>query len=252
MSIVRENILQELLHTKTSESIRSKIIQHQQAENIYTTKKIPCKPLPPLINNNYQRHNSPHLLLDRQVTITPIISAKIDKIWTDINTYYHKISSNDILNIDNLFEFNQQLENKIHQYKIEYKNNILTQDNIIEQLNEENYQDLINISQINPLINHYVDRTMIGRFQTKLYEHIPHTSPVYKTPISSPFYKKSLGNYTDNTSPLRISPRLHSNHRIGHFSFPNVSRFLFNIILSKHNNLYNIDLMSHLRNAVVL
>ena len=58
------------------------------------------KPLPPLINHQQQRQNGPHLLLDRQVSVTPVIGARIDKIWSDMNTYYNKISSNDILTIE--------------------------------------------------------------------------------------------------------------------------------------------------------
>ncbi|CAF4380354.1 unnamed protein product, partial [Adineta steineri] len=205
MSIVRENLLQDLLHPNkiiNNDNIRSKIRQHQQAEYIYSSNKILNKSLPPLINQTQQRHHSPNLLLDRQVTITPIIGTHIDKIWSDINTYYRKISSNDILTIRHLVEFNQQLEEKIHQYKIEYKNNILTQSNITEQLNEENFQELINITQTNPLISNYVDRTSIGHFQNKLYDRMPQTSPVYKTPVSSPFYRKSFGSYLDNNSSL--------------------------------------------------
>jgi hypothetical protein len=228
MSNVRENLLKDLLHpikSTNNENIRSKIVQHQQAESVYSSKQIPNKPLPPLINPQQQRQKGPQLLLDRQVTMTPIIGARIDKIWSDINTFYHKISSNDISTIENLVQFNHQLEDKIRQYKTEYKNNILTQSNVIEQLNEENFQDLANITQINPLITHYIDRTAIGRFQTKFYEQVPHTSPVYKTPISSPFYRKSLGNYCDKNSSLRISPRLRSNHRISLLS--SVSLFYF-------------------------
>ena len=114
----------------------------------------------------------------------------------------------------NLVEFNRELENKIQQYETEYRNNILTQMNITEQLNEESFQELLNFTQTNPLTRHYIDRTTIGRFQTKLYERVPHTSPVYKTPTSSPFYRKSLGN-----SSLRSSPRLHPNHRLGPIFF---------------------------------
>jgi hypothetical protein len=221
MSIVRENLLKDLLHPTrplNQDNIRSNILQHKEAEDVYASKKIPSKPLPPLINNQQQKYHGPHLLLDRQVSVTPVIGARIDKIWSDINTHYRKISSNDILTIEKLVEFNQKLEEKIQQYKTEYKNNILTQVNVTEQLNEENFQDLINITQTNSLTTHYIDRTNIGRFQTKLYERVPHTSPVYKTPISSPFYKKSLGNYVDKSSSLRSSPRLHPNHRIGLFN----------------------------------
>jgi hypothetical protein len=226
MSILRENLLKDLLHptlANNQETIRSKILQHKEAEDVYTSKKLPIKPLPPLINHQQQRQKGPHLLLDRQVSMAPVIGARIDKIWSDINTYYHKISSNDILTMENLVQFNQELENKIQQYQTEYRNNILTEVNITEQLNEENFQELLNITQTNSLTRHYIDRTTIGRFQTKLYERVPHTSPVYKTPVSSPFYKKSLGNCLDNNSSLRSSPRLHSNHRIGHSSLSNVS-----------------------------
>jgi hypothetical protein len=226
MSIVRENLLQDLLHpTLNQDNIQLKIRQHKEAEDVYTSKKLPSKPLPPLMNHPQQKQNGPHLLLDRQVSMTPIIGARIDKIWSDINTFYRKISSNDIVTIENLTEFHQQLEEKIQQYKNEYRNNILTPVNISEQLNEENFQDLLNLTDTDSLTTHYIDRTTIGRFQTKLYERVPHTSPVYKTPISSPFYKKSLNNCLDNGSSLRSSPRLHSNHRIGCFSLPNVSLY---------------------------
>lgn len=156
--------------------------------------------------------------------MAPIIGARIDKIWSDINTYYRKISSNDLSTIENFVELNNEFEDKIYQYQNEYKNNLLTQMNIIEQINEENFQNLFHLKQTNSLITHYIDRTSIGRFQRKLYDRVPHTSPVYKTPITSPFYKKSLGNCLDNNSTLRSSPRLHPNHRINLFSVPNVSR----------------------------
>jgi hypothetical protein len=230
MSIVRENILKDILNppiNNSSDTIRSKIRKHQEAERIYSSKKIPKKLLPPLINHHHQRQNGPHLLLDRQVAMTPIIGARIDHIWSDINTYYRKISSNDILTIENLVEFNSHLENKLEQLKSEYNNQLIEHSNVIEQLNEENYEQLIEISQINPLITHYVDRTTLGAFQSKIYEHMGQTSPVYKTPISSPMHGRILGNYfdfKDNGAALRISPRLHPNDRIGLFNLPNVSR----------------------------
>jgi len=234
MSIIRENILKDLYKPPLnhSDTIRSKIRKHQEAERIYSTKKIPKKPLPPLINHHHQqqqRQNGPHLLLDRQVAIAPILGAQIDRIWSDINTYHYKISSNDISMIENLVKFNCNLENKLEQLKSEYNNQLIEQSNLIEQLNENNYEQLIQISQINPLITHYVNRTTIGSFQSKLYEHIGQTSPVYKTPISSPMHGRILGNnceFKDNGTLLRISPRLHqheySNNKLGLFSLPNL------------------------------
>jgi hypothetical protein len=230
MSIVRENILKDLYKPSInhSDTIRSKIRKHQEAERVYSTKKIPKKSFSSL--NNHQQNNS-HQLLDRQVAIAPIMGAQIDRIWSDINTYHHKISSNDILMIENLVKFHSHLENRFEQYQTEYKNQLLEQSNLIEQLNEENYEQLVEISQINPLITHYVDRTSLGLFQSKLYEHIGQTSPVYKTPISSPMHGRILGN--NGESSLRISPRLHSNHKIGIFSLSNVSIFVMKIILLK-------------------
>jgi len=213
MSIVRDNILKDLYKNR-SDTIRSKIRKHQEAERIYSTKK---KPLPTI-----ERQNGTNLLLDRQVAIAPILCARIDRIWSDINTYHYKISLNDILMIENLVKFNNHLENRIEQLKIEYNNQLIDQSNIIEQLNDENYHELIQISQTNPLITHYVDRTTLGVFQSKLYEHIGQTSPVYKTPISSPMHGRINGEYKDNGSTLRISPRLHSNHKIGGFSLSNL------------------------------
>jgi hypothetical protein len=229
MSIVRENILKDLYKPSTnhSDTIRSKIRKHQEAERIYSTKKLKKKSVPSLINHQQQqRQNGSNLVLDRQVAIAPIMGARIDRIWSDINTYHHKISLNDISIIENLVKFHSHLENKVEQYTIEYKNQLIEQTNIIEQLNEENYQQLIDISYINPLISHYIDRTTLGTFQSKIYEHIGQTSPVYKTPISSPMHGRILGNSTDikdHTANLRISPRLHLNHKIGIFSLPNVN-----------------------------
>ncbi|CAF3698351.1 unnamed protein product [Rotaria sordida] len=238
MSLVRENIFTNLLNPSLNNSdiLRSQIRQHQEAEHIYTSKKPPKKVLPPLTkhhhhhHHHHQRQNGPHLLLDRQVSMAPIIGARIDRIWSDINTYFRKISSNDILTIENLVEFNCHLENKLEQLKSDYNNQLIDQTNTIEQLNEENYEQLLQISQLNPLITHYVDRTTLGTFQSKLYEHMGQTSPVYKTPISSPMHGRILGNNNcdvkDNSAALRISPRLHpneySNNRTGLFSLPNL------------------------------
>ncbi|CAF1114277.1 unnamed protein product [Adineta steineri] len=230
MSIVRENILKDLYNppVHNSDTIRSKIRKHQEAERIYSSKKIPQKPLPPLTNQHHQRHNGSHLLLDRQVAMTPIIGAQIDRVWSDINTFYHKISSNDISMIENLVEFNHQLENKLEKFKSEYNNQVIEQSNIIEQLKEENYDQLVQMSQLNPLVTYYVDKTTIGNFQTNIYEHMGQTSPVYRTPISSPMHGRILGNNfdsKDNGAALRVSPRLHpheySNNRTGLFSLPN-------------------------------
>lgn len=222
MSIVRENILKDLLKPSSinhTDTIRSKIRKHQEAERIYSTKKL-SKKSQTSINTNQQRQNtSINLLLDRQVTITPILDARIDRIWSDINTYHNKISSNDILFINNLVEFNLNFKSKLDEYKIQYQNQQLQQINIIEKLNEENFTQFNHIIDINPLITHYLDRTTIGLFQSKLYEHIGQTSPVYKTPISSPMHGRNLNNHD---STLRISPRLHSNHKIGLFHFPNM------------------------------
>ncbi|UJR15222.1 hypothetical protein I4U23_002181 [Adineta vaga] len=217
MSSVREDLLKDLLHpTKpiNNDSLRSKIRQHQQAEYVYSSEKVPKKVLPSLMNQSLPRHHRPNILPDRQVSMAPIIGARIDKIWSDINTYYRKISSNDMLTLRNLLEFNQNLEEKLEQYKTEHQNHILTQTNITEQLNEEDFHELDNLTEINPLVTHYVERTTMGRFQKKLYDRVPHTSPVYKTPISSPFYRKSLANGLDIHSTVRSSPRLHPNSRM--------------------------------------
>ncbi|CAF3139860.1 unnamed protein product [Rotaria sp. Silwood2] len=233
MSIVREKIFTNLSNPSLNNSdiLRSQIRQHQEAERMYTSKQTPKKLLPPLTkHHHHQRQHGPHLLLDRQVSMAPIVGARIDRIWSDINTYFRKISSNDVLTIENLVKFNCHLENKLEQLKSDYNNQLIDQTNIIEQLNEENYEQLLQISQLNPLITHYVDRTTLGTFQSKLYEHMGQTSPVYKTPISSPMHGRILGNncdVKDNSAALRISPRLHpneySNNRTGLFSLPNVS-----------------------------
>ena len=225
MSIIRENVLNptKLINT---DHIQLKIHQHQQAECVYSSKNIPNKPLMNCQQEQQQRNNDSNLLLDRQVSMTPVTNAHIDKIWSAIDTYYREISSNDILAIEKLIAFNQKLEDKVFNYKNEYRNNILTQLNIIEQLNEENFQELLHITKINPLITHYTDRTTIGRFQKKLYDYLSYISPVYKTPFSSSFYQKLLTNHFDNNLSLRSSPRLQSNHRLNLFSSPNVSHIL--------------------------
>lgn len=222
MSIVRENILKDLSKPSSNHSdvIRSKIRKHQEAERVYSMKKIPKKSFTSLSNHQKQNGSSP-LVLDRQVALAPILGARIDRIWSDLNLYHQKISSNDISMIENLVEFHSHFRAKLEQCHQE----VLQQSNLVEQLKEENYQPLVEISQINPLISHYIDRTSLGAFQSKLYEHIGQTSPVYKTPISSPMHGRILGNNgesKDHGATLRISPRLHVNHKIGLFSLPNV------------------------------
>ena len=238
MSIIRENILTNLPNPSMNNSdvLCSKIRKHQEAECIYKSRKISKKPLPFLIKHHYQRQNSPHLLLDRQVAMTPIVGAQIDRIWSDINTYYRRISSNDISTIENLVEFNRHLGNQVGKLKSEYDDQLVEQSNITERLNEENYEPLIQILQINPLITHYINRTTLQNFQSKLYEHVGQTSPVYKTPLSSPRHGRLLGHsyeIKDNGSMLRVSPRLHpndqSNNKIGLFSLSNVSLLLVDV-----------------------
>lgn len=232
MSIVRENIFKNVSNSSVNNTdvIRSHIRKHQEAERFYSSKKMPKKLLPPLSKHHHQRQHGPHLLLDRQVAMAPIMDARIDRIWSDIHTYYHKISSNDILAIENLVEFDRNLENKLEQLKSDYNNQLIDQSNTIEKLNEENYEELIKISQLNPLITRYVERTTLGTFQSKLHEQMGRTSPVYKTPISSPMHGRILGNnydYKDNGAALRVSPRLHpneyTNNKTGFFTLPNVN-----------------------------
>jgi hypothetical protein len=230
MAIVREDLLSDLRHpTKpiNTDKLRSKIRQHQQAEYVYSSKKTPKKPLPPLLNQSQPRHYNPNFLLDRQVAMAPIIGARIDKVWSDINTYYRRVSSNDLSTIRDLLEFDQRLEEKVQQFQTDHQNHILTEENITEQLNEENFDELDNFTELNPLVTHYVERTTMGRFQKKLYDRIPHTSPVYKTPISSPFYRKAVTNCLDPSSAPRSSPRLHPHHRSGLLLAANVSFIRF-------------------------
>ncbi|UJR31455.1 hypothetical protein I4U23_018945 [Adineta vaga] len=232
MAIIRENILKDLYNppTNNSDKIRSKIRKHQEAERIYSSKKITKKPLPSLTNSHHhQRQNATHVLLDRQVAMQPILGARIDHIWSDMNTYYRRISSNDISTIENLVEYHQHFKTKLEQFKSNYNDQSIEQSKIIEQLNEENYEQLVEISQTNPLVTHYVDRTTLGSFQSKIYEHMGQTSPVYRTPISSPMHGRILGNnfdFKDINAALRMSPRLHpsdnSNNRVGLFSLPNI------------------------------
>ena len=222
MSIVRENIVKDLSKPSSnnhSETIRSKIRKHQEAERVYSTKKIPKKSS----SSNHQRQNGSSLLLDRQVALAPILGARIDRIWSDINIYHQKISSTDIAMIENLVEFHRHLRTKFSQISPD----LFEPTHFIEQFKEENYQPLIDFSQVNPLISHYLDRTSLGAFQSKLYAHIGQTSPVYKTPISSPMHGRILGtngDSKDHAAALRISPRLHSNHKISLFALPNVSK----------------------------
>ncbi|CAM4783765.1 unnamed protein product [Rotaria magnacalcarata] len=187
MSLVRENLLQ----STNTDNRNLKIQQHQQAEYIYSSKNIPNKPL----INHQQRNNSPHLLHDRQLSITPIADARIDTMWSDIDSYYREISSSDIASIKTLVDSNQKLKEKIVKCKNDYITHKLPKSSIAEQLNKEIYTDLLHTNQFNPLITQYTNQTMIERFQTKLYE-----------------------------SSLRSSSRLQTDHRKGRFPIDNLKR----------------------------
>lgn len=190
LAIVRENFL----HSTSEDNRRANILQHKEAENIYSSKKTPAKPLPPLVPICHQRQNGPQVLLDRQVAITPVVGTRLDKTWTDLDTYYRKISSNDILMIENLLKFDRIFEDKLRQYKYEYQTQLSTESTIKNQLNEENFHQLFDMSQSNSLTTHYLNRTTLGRLQNHFSERLSHLSPVYKTPRSN---------------LPRISPRLH-------------------------------------------
>ena len=231
MSIVRQTILKDVHHPppNNTDHLRSKIRKHQEAERVYSAKKLSKKPLPPLVNQAHQRQANASFLLDRQVTIAPIVGARIDRVWSDVNNYYHRISSNDISTIENLVEFHRHLERTVEQCQSQY-HPTSEPSNLIEQLNHINYEQLVQLAQAPPVINHYLDRTTLGTFQSKLYEHIGQTSPVYRTPISSPMHGRGLVSHPDTKdhgASLRISPRLHpneyANHRVGLFTLPNVS-----------------------------
>ncbi|CAF4776754.1 unnamed protein product, partial [Rotaria sp. Silwood1] len=191
MSMIRKNILQ----STNINNLNLNIYQYQQVENIYSLKTISKKSL---INHHQQQYNKSYILLDRQISMTPIIDSYIDKIWSNINTYYHHISSNDILIIKNFFEYNEKFKEKILNYKKQYNNNKLTQLNIIKKLNKEYYQDLLNIIKIKPLITHYTNQTILERFQTKLYQ----------------YYRKSFNYDLNNNSSLRCSTRLQKNSQL--------------------------------------
>ena len=230
MSIVRETILKDLHQPPTSNNdhLRSKIRKHQEAERVYSSKKLAKKPLPPLVNHAHQRQSNAAFLLDRQVTIAPVVGARIDRIWSDVNNYYHKISSNDISTVENLVEFHHQLERTLEQCQSQY-HQTAEPSTLVEQLNQINYEPLVQLARAPAVISHYLDRTTLGTFQSKLYEHIGQTSPVYRTPISSPMHGRSLAtnpDTKDHGASLRISPRLHpnehANHRVGLFTLPNV------------------------------
>lgn len=188
MAIVRENFLQ----SKTDENLRTNIVQHKQAENTYASKKLPTKPLPPLVPLTNQRQNGPQMLLDRQVSTSPFVGTRIDKIWTDLNAFYHKIPPSDISTIEHLVKFHKNFEDKLSQYKTNYQNQSLTEFNIKKQLNEENFHELLPLSEHNSLTSNYLRETTLGRIQTQLTSRLPH--------LSSPVSRKSL---------TRISRRLH-------------------------------------------
>ncbi|CAF3352691.1 unnamed protein product [Rotaria socialis] len=202
MSLVRENLLQ----STNIDNRNSRIQQHQQAEYIYSSKNIPNKPL----INHQQRNNSPHVLHDRQLSITPIADARIDTMWSDIDSYYREISSNDISSIKTLVYSNQKLKEKIVKCKNDYITHKLPKSSIAEQLNKETYPDLLNTSQINPLITQYTNQTIIERVQTKLYEY---ASSVRQTPKS---------HSSNGRSSLRSSSRLQTDHRKGRFPIQNL------------------------------
>lgn len=178
MSLIREN----LLHSNDMDQRTKRIEQHQQAESIYLSKNIPYKPILPLINPQHGQQNNSHIFLDRQVSMTPIADSRADAMWSDIDAYYHDISSNDLSTIKSLIDFDKRLKDKLTKYRNDYKSHKLTKVNITEQLNKETYPDLLNISQIDPLVTHYRNRTTIERFQTKLYDY---ALSDYKTPTTN-------------------------------------------------------------------
>ena len=230
MSTVRSTILKDLHNpgANNSDRIRSKIRKHQEAERLYSSKKVSKKPVASLLQQQHQRQNGQNPLLDRQVTMAPIVGTRIDRIWSEIDTYCREISSNDMSTMETLVDFHRQFETKLEHLKGQYHQQTADQSAVVEQLNDGNYESLTNIAQINPLVTHYLDRTTLGAFRTKLYEHIGQTSPVYKTPISSPLHGRMYADSKDNGASLRISPRLHPHdqpaHRTGLFSVTNVSR----------------------------
>ena len=228
MSIVRETILKEFHHPPTinADNLRLKIRKHQEAERIYSSKKNSKKSS---TSSHHHHHHSHHRqshasgVLDRQVTIAPIIGAKIDRIWSDLNNYFHKIAPNDVTTIENLVEWQTRFENKLQEIQLGF----LDQSSSIDRLKEFNYEPLHKLAQESAVITNYLDRTTLGSFQAKLYEHIGQTSPVYRTPISSPMHVRPYVSNPDSRdygASLRISPRLHPNEFHQSKSFP----FAFN------------------------
>jgi len=195
MAIVRENFLQ----SKTDANLHSTIYQHKQAENTYAQEKSPTKPLPPLVPLTNQRHHGPQMLLDRQVSISPIVGTRIDKLWTDLDTFYHKISPNHILSIENLFTFHENFEDKLRHYKTNYQNHNLTDLNIRKQLNEEDFHEFLSFSQTNSLLSHYFHNTTLNRVQTQFSSRLSHLL----SPSSS-----SSSRLSRRLNPIQLDERL--------------------------------------------
>lgn len=215
MAFVREAILKEMSKSSNNDNIRSKIRKYQEVERVYSTKKLPKKKPVPTSNHQQQQTSKANGFPDRQVNLAPIEGARIDHIWSDISAYHYKISSNDLSLLENLVEFDRNLEEKLTQSIDDYQQQLIDEKTFLDKFHHEKFESLIEFSQINSLVSHYVDHTTLSSFQTKLYEHIGQTSPVYKTPISSPMHNRHLLNHESN-SLLRISPRLHLNHRNYH------------------------------------
>lgn len=210
MSIVRETILKDFQHSSTSnaDNLRSKIRKHQEAERFYSSKKLSKKS-----SSNCSAQKNPQtstpFVLDRQVTIAPIVGARIDRIWSDVDEYFCQITSNDIDSIENLVEFHRNFLEKLERIS---PNDSST---FIDELKSMNFQPFRSFVSSPSVLSHYLDRTTLGCFQKKLYEQIGRTSPVYRTPISSPMHQR-LFSTSSTTNPngndlttTRVSPRLH-------------------------------------------
>lgn len=241
MSIVRETILKECSHPPTgnNDNLRSKIRKHQEAERIYSSKKLSKKSS---TNQTQKRQNNSMAILDRQVNLAPIIGAKIDQIWVDVNNHYSRISANEISNVENLVDFYRLFTERLEEIQSQYQDGSVEQSAVIEQLNSINYEPFRSLSQAPAVITHYLDRTTLGSFQAKLYEHIGQTSPVYRTPISSPMHGRTLIGSVDNreaASSLRISPRLHPNEfgqsKFGLFTTTVNVSFLWKFVRNRTN-----------------
>lgn len=209
MAFVREAILKEMSKSSNHDNLRSKIRKYQEVERIYSTKNLPKKKPEPTKSNYHQPTSKANGLFDRQVALAPIEGARIDHIWSDMSTYHYQISSNDLTTLENLVEFDRNLETQFAQLIDDYQQQLFDETTFLDRFHSKNFETLVEISEINPLLSHYVDHTTLSSFQTKLYEHIGQTSPVYKTPISSPMHGRHLVNHHESNSHLRISPRLH-------------------------------------------